>query len=54
MTHLSADLFAVYERLARKHEIAEIKLLMRDSLSPVLSQERRFGSRWFMNQEGAE
>jgi hypothetical protein len=54
MTHLSADLYAVYERLARKHDIAEIKQYMRDSLSPVLSQEERKGTRWFMNREGTK
>lgn len=54
MTHLSADLYAVLNRLARRHEIAEIKKLMRDSLSPVLSQEERLRPRWFFNQEGAE
>lgn len=51
---LSADMYSVYERLARKHDIAEIKQYMRDSLSPVLSQEDRLRPRWFMNAEGAE
>jgi hypothetical protein len=54
VTAFSADLYAVYERLARRHDIAEIKQYMRESLSPVLSQEDRVRSRWFMNIEGAE